>query len=136
VDTNVLVGAMLGRHGANGRVIRACLRGGLTPLIGETLFLECEDVLSRTDLFLRSPLSRNERMELFAAFLSMCEWVQTYFSWRPNLKDEGDNHLIELAVAGGAEMIITNNTRDFKDAELQFPGLKIISPGELAKELG
>jgi hypothetical protein len=29
--------------------------------------------------------------------------------WRPNLRDEGDNHLVELAIAGGAEAIVTYN---------------------------
>jgi putative PIN family toxin of toxin-antitoxin system len=135
VDTNVLVGTMLGGQGDNAKVIRSCLKGVLSPLIGETLFLEYEDVLNRPELFIKSPLSRKERIELFAAFLSVCEWVEIYFSWRPNLRDEGDNHLVELAVAGGAEVIVTNNARDFKNTELRFPDLKVITPWELVKEL-
>ena len=39
---------------------------------------------------------------MFHSFLSLCEWVPVYYLWRPNLRDEGDNHLIELAVAGRA----------------------------------
>jgi putative PIN family toxin of toxin-antitoxin system len=135
VDTNVLVGTMLGRQGDNGQVVRACLKGVLKPLIGEALFLEYEDVLNRPELFLKSPLSRKERLELFAAFLSACEWVQIYFSWRPNLRDESDNHIVELAFAGGADLIVTNNVRDFKNAELRFPNLRVVAPGELLKEL-
>ncbi len=42
--------------------------------------------------------------------------------WRPNLKGESDNQLIELAVAGGASKIVTANIRDFVRAELPFPG--------------
>ena len=135
IDTNVLTGALVGRAGYNRRVIRACLSGRLKPLIGQTLFLEYEDVLSRRDLFRTSPLSRQERQELFAAFLSLCEWVQVYFSWRPNLPDEADNHIVELAVAGGAAMIVTNNVRDFRAADLRFPDLRIVAPRELMKEL-
>ena len=135
VDTNVLVGTMLGRQGNNVQIVRACLKGTLQPFIGEALFLQYEDVLSRTELFLRSPLSRRERTELFAAFLSVCEWVPLYFSWRPNLRDEGDNHLVELAIAGGADAIVTHNAKDFQDAELRFPDLRIISPQELLQEL-
>src|SRR5437016_3699131 len=109
VDTNVLVGALLKRGGANREVLRACFEGRLQPLIGQALFLEYEDVLGRDALFGKSPLSRRERREFFESFLSVCEWVHVYYGWRPNLRDEGDNHLVELAVGGGASMIITNN---------------------------
>jgi hypothetical protein len=54
---------------------------------------------------------------LLEAFPSVCEWLDVYFGWRPNLSDEGDNHLIELAVAGGAGWIVTNNLADFERAE-------------------
>jgi predicted nucleic acid-binding protein len=72
---------------------------------------------------------------LFAAFLSVCEWVQIYCSWRPNLPDEADNHIVELAVAGGAAMTVTNNLRDFQGADLRFPDLRMVAPRELVKEL-
>ena len=135
IDTNVFAGALLRSTGYNRRVIRACLSGRLKPLMGQALFLEYEDVLSRSAIFRTSPLSRQERQELFAAFLSVCEWVQIYFSWRPNLPDEADNHIVELAVAGGAAMIVTNNLRDFQGADLRFPDLRMVAPRELVKEL-
>jgi uncharacterized protein len=134
IDTNVLTGALLRRAGHNRRVIRACLDGKWKPLIGEALFLEYEDVLGRGHLYSSSPLSKREREELFAAFLSVCEWVEIYFSWRPNLPDEGDNHIVELAVAGGAVMIVTHNVRDFRRAQLRFPGLRALRPQEALKD--
>ncbi len=127
---------MLRRTGGNRQVIRACLEGRLKPLTGEALFLEYESVLNRSELFRSSPLSRGERRELFAAFLGVCEWVHIYFSWRPNLPDEADNHIVELAIAGNAEMILTNNVRHFRVSELDFPRLQIVTPRELASELG
>jgi putative PIN family toxin of toxin-antitoxin system len=135
IDTNVFAGALLGSTGYNRRVIRACLSGRLKPLMGQALFLEYEDVLNRRSLFRTSPPSRPERQELFAALLSVCEWVQIYFSWRPNLPDEADNQIVELAVAGGAAMIVTNNLRDFQGADLRFPDLRMVAPRELVKEL-
>ena len=135
IDTNVLAGALLKRAGHNREVIRTCLEGKCRPLIGQALFMEYEDVLGRKHLFHSCPLSGRERQEFFAAFLSVCEWVEIYFSWRPNLPDEGDNHIVELAVAGGAEMIVTNNVRDFRHAQLRFPGLRTVSPHEFLKEL-
>ncbi|MCC5647134.1 PIN domain-containing protein [Nostoc sp. CHAB 5824] len=51
-----------------------------------------------------------------------------YNLWRPNLKDEADNHLIELAVTGNAQIIATHNVKDFQNAELLFPNLSILKP--------
>lgn len=51
---------------------------------------------------------------LLNAFVSVSEWVEIYYSWRPNLRDEGDNHLIQLAVARNARIVVTNNIRDFQ----------------------
>ena len=134
IDTNILVSALL-TAGANRQVIRTCLMGQMRPLIGSTLFLEYEDLLARQDLYRKSLLNADERRELFAAFLSVCEWVQVYYLWRPNLRDEGDNHLMELAVAGGASFLATNNLRDLKSGELRFPSIRIVSPKELLEEL-
>ena len=134
IDTNILVSALL-TAGANRQVIRTCLMGQMRPLIGSTLFLEYEDLLARQDLYRQSLLNADERRELFAAFLSVCEWVQVYYLWRPNLRDEGDNHLMELAVAGGASFLATNNLRDLKSGELRFPSIRIVSPKELLEEL-
>lgn len=135
MDTNVLVGALLSASGDNRSVLRACFDERVQPIVGEALFHEYEDVLGRDAMFQKSPLSTAERIHFFEAFMSTCEWTQVYYLWRPNLRDEGDNHLIELAVAGGASVIITNNVRDFRGSELRFTSIKVVDPGQLRKEL-
>ena len=112
VDTNVFVSAQLG-GGAAGAVVAECLRGQFTPLIGPALIAECETQLGRAGLFAASRLNESERQELFDIFAATCRWTRVYYAWRPNLRDEGDNHVIELAVAGNAQAIVTRNTRDF-----------------------
>lgn len=134
VDTNVFVGACLGT-GAPNEVISACLQGRYKPLIGTALLAEYEDVLNRKDLFRKSRLTPAEREELLDIFLATCHWTRIYFGWRPNLPDEGDNHLVELAVAGGAEYIVTRNIRDFQDMELKFPELTVVTPKQLLNEV-
>lgn len=135
LDTNVLVGALLSPSGANREIVRLCLRGQLKPQIGTALFLEYEDVLAREHFLEKCYLDRMEREEFLNGFLSVCAWNNLYFSWRPNLKDEGDNHLIELAVASGAVAIITNNIRDFRNPDLKFEQLEIMTPAEVLEEL-
>ena len=130
VDTSVLIAALLrAREGtASSRVLRLCLQRRCQPVIGAKLFLEGESVLARAELFRRCPLSPTERREFFAGFAAVCEWVSVYYLWRPNLPDEGDNHILELAVAGGAGSIVTQNIRDFRRAELRFPDIAILTP--------
>jgi putative PIN family toxin of toxin-antitoxin system len=135
VDSNVIVASLISGLGSNRAVLRACLGGSVQPVIGETLFLEYEDVMGRQKLFHTSPLSKMERQQLLEAFLSVCEWVHVYYGWRPNLVDEGDNHLMELAVAAGADCIVTNNVSDFRRLELRFPELGIVRPGEFIREM-
>ena len=135
VDTNVFIGAILSPAGENRELLRACLHGRTRPLMGASLFHEYEDLLGRSALMAKSPLSPLDRATLFAAFLSVAEWVKIYFLWRPNLPDEADNHLIELALAGSAATIVTHNLRDLRQGELRFPALKIQTPREFLNTL-
>jgi predicted nucleic acid-binding protein len=91
--------------------------------------------MGRRRLFEQSPLSKVERQQLLEAFLSVCEWVHVYYGWRPNLADEGDNHVMELAVAAGVDWIVTNNVTDFQRAKLRFPQIRLIRPGEFIREM-
>ena len=132
VDTNVLIWALIGKqYSANRKLIELCLLRKFQPLINDTLFLEYEAVFNRQEIIDKSPYSIQESKELFSAFLVVCQWTKIYYSWRPNLVDENDNYLIELAVAGNAEIIVTNNTKDFKHGELKFPQIQIKQPKEV-----
>lgn len=103
--------------------------------MGTALFLEYEDVVSRKAILEQSRLSKAEIDALLDAFASVCTWTTVYYLWRPNLKDEADHHLLELAVAYGADAIITKNVRHLRTGELQFPQIRILRPEELLKEL-
>lgn len=92
------------------------------------MLAEYEDVQGRTELFADSVLSAVERDEVFDGFLTRCRWVEVFYAWRPNLPDESDNHLIELAVAAQADTIVTRNLRDVSKGELKFPSLRVLSP--------
>ena len=134
LDTSVFIAALLGPKGASRDVLRGCLTGHFQSLMGAALFMEYESVMGRDAMFKCCVLTKKGRESLFDAFLHTCSWTKVYYGWRPNLPDESDNHLVELAVAGSAEVIVTHNIKDFNRAELTFPGLQIITPRVLLKE--
>ena len=133
VDTSVIISALIGEKGPSREILRRCMLGSYHPLISNALFLEYEDVIGRKQILDYCPLNINEIRELLNAFYATCHWVPIYFLWRPNVRDEGDNFLIELAVAGNAHHIITNNIKDLAETELKFPNLKISTPIQMLR---
>jgi putative PIN family toxin of toxin-antitoxin system len=134
VDTNVLISALMSDSGASREVIRRCLLRHYQPCVSLPLFAEYQDVMGREALFEGCIFPAETRRALFAAFLSVCLKTEIYYLWRPNLSDEGDNHVIELAVAAGAKVIVTHNISDFTRTELRFPALRVLTPAQLLKE--
>ena len=133
LDSNVLVSAFTSAQGASRRVLRKVLQGSVTALISVPLFAEYEAVLARRETQGRCPLTSAEQTQLFDAFLAQTQIVEVYYRWRPNLPDEGDNHVLELAVAAGDAPIVTFNRRDFRGGELRFPGILVQTPGAWLK---
>ena len=131
IDTSVFVSALIGPSGPSRQLIRRCLAGEYQPLMGTSLFCEYESVIGRKKVLEQCPLTQSEILALLQALMSVSQWILVYYIWRPNLKDEADNHLIELAIAGQASLIATNNVRDFQNTELRFPHLQILKPEEI-----
>ncbi len=130
IDTSVFISVLISSRGASRELLRQCLLLKYQPLMGNALFCEYEQVINRDEV-LRSCLSIEEIQTLLASFMSVCKWTRIYYLWRPNLKDEAENHLIELAIAGNAKIIATNNIKDFKQTQLIFPELLIRKPSEI-----
>ncbi|MFN7860638.1 MAG: putative toxin-antitoxin system toxin component, PIN family [Pseudanabaena sp.] len=133
IDTSVLISALIGSTGASRELIRLCLQGEYQPLMGNTLFLEYESVVLREEIITQCTLTKQEIFTLIDAFMSVCQWIDIYYLWRPNLRDEADNHLIELAIAGNAQIIATKNIKDFLNSDLIFPNLSILKPEQIVR---
>jgi putative PIN family toxin of toxin-antitoxin system len=131
IDTSVFISALIGPKGPARELLRRCFMGQYIPVMGNALFSEYEAVRSRPDIEARCALSAQERDALAQDFYSLCQWVKVHFLWRPNLRDAGDDHLVELALATGADCIATHNLADFRRAELRFPGLVIATPADI-----
>jgi len=127
IDTNVWISALISKDGISREVIRWALLDKIAPQISTTLFLEYEDVMKREKIQALCSLTIQEQEELFQAFLSTCKWNEIFYLWRPNLTDEGDDFLIELAVASNSSVIITDNVKDIECGELKF-NIEVLTP--------
>lgn len=132
IDTNVFVAGLRSAGGASRAVLRRALTGDIQPLFGNALWLEYQDLLGR-DVWGESTMPA-ERLQVLAALAKQGRWVTVYYGWRPNLPDEADNHLIELALAGSAAAIVTHNVRDVRRGELQLGNLRILTPAQCLEE--
>lgn len=133
IDTNVLVAGLRSEGGASREVLRRALTGRYQPLFGNALWLEYEALLGRP--VWSDATTPEERLQVLAALASVGRWVRVYYGWRPNLPDEADNHLVELAVAGGAAAIVTHNVRDVRRGDLVFNALRVLTPAECLEQL-
>ena len=134
VDTSVFVSGLISAAGASREVLRRCLQNRYQSCMSLALFSEYRALLGRHELFVECPLDAGEREELFHALMAVSQLTEIFYLWRPNLADEGDNHVLELAVASRAAAIVTHNRTDFVRSELKFPDIRILAPADLLKE--
>jgi len=81
-----------------------------------------------------SRLTNAEKDDVLDYLCAECIRQKIYFLWRPTLKDPTDDMVLEVAVASGAEAIVTFNKKDF-GAAAGF-GIKVLTPKEFLGSLG
>jgi len=96
------------------------------------LIIQYEDVLRRGKL--RASISEKDISDFIDFFCYVGDHQEIFFLWRPFLPDPSDDLVLEVAVAGGCDVIITYNKRHFKNVE-KF-GLRILDPKEFLTEIG
>ena len=79
-------------------------------------------------------LKPDEVDEFLAELAAVIEPVDLHFRWRPQSKDANNEMLIEAAINGAADALVTYNSADFKAAGERF-GISILSPSELLKRV-
>jgi len=134
LDTSVILAALRSRRGASNRLMELIAVERVRPLVSTALFLEYEDVLQRPENRLATGMSEADVEGFLAAFASAAEGVDVNFRWRPQLKDPKDELVLEAAVNGRADALVTHNIRDFQPAARLFK-LRVLLPRELLKEL-
>lgn len=103
-------------------------------LANVALALEYEATCHREEHVIASGLDLTEVDIFVATVVAMAEPVESHFIWRPRLRDPGDELVLEAAANGGAEAIVTFNSRDFGSIPLQF-GVTVLTPTEAVKRI-
>ncbi len=133
-DTNVLVAATLSPFGASFQLLKLLPERHFDLLLSVALMLEYEEVLKREDIRAKNQLTLNEVeviLDMLAAVGTPCT---SFFQWRPQLTDPDDEMVLELAINGRADAIVTVNTRDFLPAAPTF-GVEVVRPGAFLRRL-
>jgi len=134
LDTNVLVAGLRSRTGASRQLLMALYRGQFRALISVAIMLEYEAVLTRPEHLTAFHLSRDEVVRFLDGMTYLLTPVTPFYLWRPQLKDPADEIMLETAVNGGADAIVTFNIKHFLPAAAKF-GLDVILPGEALRRI-
>ena len=133
LDTNILYQALMSTTEASHFILQQVRNRRIQIALSVPVFLEYKDVLTREKSFKDFKLQLND-VDKFLRFIAYIgKTFEIYFLFRPNLKDEKDNMIVELAITSQSDYLITSNIKDFKNAELKFDELKVITPGEFVK---
>ena len=93
------------------------------------LLIEYEATCSRPEHRLAAKLSEHEIGAFLDGLAALAEPVESHFLWRPRLRDANDEMVLEAAVNGRADAIVTFNVRDFGSVPGDF-GIAVLRPGE------
>jgi putative PIN family toxin of toxin-antitoxin system len=134
LDTSVVVAALRSLKGASNAVLGLVASRRLTALATPPLFLEYEDVLKRPEHRLVHQLEDEEINEFLVEFAALIEPVESHFRWRPQVRDPGEEMVLEAAINGNADALVTFNVADFLSAGLRFQ-ISILRPAEVLRKV-
>jgi putative PIN family toxin of toxin-antitoxin system len=134
IDTDVMVAARRSRSGASNALLRALRAGQLEAVASVPMMLEYEAVLMRPEQRQATGMSVQDVEVFLDALAALLIPVTPYFLWRPRLRDPDDEMVLDAAVSGGVDAIVTFNVQDFLPGASQF-NLQILTPGEALRQL-
>lgn len=134
VDPDVVVAAMRSPTGASAALLARLLEGRGTWLLSVAMALEYEAICMLADHRLAAGASRADVQNLLNSIFDIIVPVEVHYQWRPQLSDAGDEMVLETAVNGQADAIVSFNHADYKDAPRRF-GIHLWKPAEALQEI-
>lgn len=127
LDTAAMVAAIRSDAGASRCLLLAALERRFTLLASVPLMIEYQAVMTRPEHLKAANLSADEVNVVLDAVAAVVEPVRLAFLWRPSVRDPDDDMVLEAAVNGQADAIVTFNIRDFGDTAKRF-GVEVLLP--------
>src|SRR5262249_10867069 len=134
LDTDVIVAALRSRTGASNALVRALRRGRLDAVASVPMLLEYEAVLMRAEQRRAIGFTAAQVQQFLDGLAALLIPVTPYFLWRPMLRDPDDEMVLDAAVNGQADTIVTFNRRDFLPGATQFQ-LSVLTPAQTLRRL-
>jgi predicted nucleic acid-binding protein len=124
-----MVAGLRSNAGASRRLLISALYTRHDFLLSVALMLEYEAVLKRPEHLAAAGAMRGDIDAILDALAARGLPVTPNFSWRPMLSDPGDEMVLEAAVNGQAELIVTFNLKHFRHVARRF-GVRAVRPSE------
>jgi putative PIN family toxin of toxin-antitoxin system len=134
LDTSVVVAALRTRRGAGNAVLTFVAQRRVVALATPPLFLEYEDVLKRPEHQLVHGLTPEAVDQFLSELAALIEPVEVHFQWRPQSRDPNDEMVLEAAINGQADALVTYNLKDFAEAGKRFR-IPVLRPGDFLRKM-
>ncbi len=102
--------------------------------ISAALLLEYEAVISRPEHLAAANQTGDDAQVLIDAIADFADHVGIDYVWRPQTRDPGDEMVLEAAINGGADAVVTFNRRDFGEGPSRF-GIGCWLPAEALEKM-
>jgi putative PIN family toxin of toxin-antitoxin system len=134
LDTDVLVAGLRSATGASRRLLELLDEERFEAVANVSMMLEYEAVLKRPENLQAAGLTATEVDEFLDSLAKFIIRVPSFFLWRPALRDPADEHVLEAAINGQADAIVTFNIRHYTGATGRFR-IQLLRPGEVLRRL-
>lgn len=130
----MVVAALRSDRGASRQLSIGALDRAFEVLASVPLIIEYEAVLTRPEHLDASGLTSRQVNEVLDALVKVSTPVPLRFLWRPQLRDPADEMVLETAVNGAADWLVTFNLRHLAGAARQF-GIRAARPCDVWREI-
>jgi len=127
MDTDVIIAALRSPGGASAALVGAALDHQIVILASVPLFFEYEAKCTSPVHWTAAGLTHDQAHVFVEGLTALIEPVKTHYLWRPTLRDPNDEMVLETAVNGRADAIVTFNIRDYGAVPGRFD-IEVLTP--------